>query len=605
MKYLQFFLIIFIFLNISVHLLHATAIGRDRLGAVSGFVYTYGTGDPVAGALLSLVAHPVAAGLIVTDETGFYEISGIQAGIYDLFVYARPFLTDGITDLRIADYTSLSVDFELLWAEIEIDPEFMMINLIPNEPFYIAMIITNDGCGELEYSMSYCFTPPAEFIYKEEIKDLQPGRYAPDLGRAPLTKRLSRSYSDRPVRTFRENNFYGVEEYHTMFCYFDEGAPEVLNNLGPASSQFFSNAGTFDPDDNDRVYELNEANDFGYYDTSSGEYTALGSICPQEGETWTGICVDPTSGNWFGVASDLIYSSLYLIDPVGMDATLIGATGLPALIDICIDGDGNCWSYDIINDVFVWLDKEIGTGIVIGPLGFDANFGQGMTWDRANDIIWLAAFNQSIMQGELRTVDIFTGNTMFWGYLGWSEPGAPCQLGWVSSSSLVTVDDFVISFDPPAGVVPPFGGQDVILITITVSDIFAGQSISGEIHIEHNAIDPYGEDVIIPIFIEIWAESERFCPFTSSPESYNYPNPFNPATAIRYHNPEVSNVTLIIYNLKGQKIKTLVDQVLSAGEYSTGWDGRDEKGCHVSSGIYLYRLKTGNYAQVRKMILLR
>ncbi len=85
----------------------------------------------------------------------------------------------------------------------------------------------------------------------------------------------------------------------------------------------------------------------------------------------------------------------------------------------------------------------------------------------------------------------------------------------------------------------------------------------------------------------------------------NYPNPFNPQTEIAYSLPEGSNVKLEIYNVLGQKVKVLVDEYQSAGTKKVVWDGRNENGEKVSSGIYFYRLDAGNYVQTKKMSLLK
>ncbi len=86
----------------------------------------------------------------------------------------------------------------------------------------------------------------------------------------------------------------------------------------------------------------------------------------------------------------------------------------------------------------------------------------------------------------------------------------------------------------------------------------------------------------------------------------NYPNPFNPTTTISFDVAQTSSfVTLDIFNIKGQKVKTLVHEVLSAGEYSVVWNGRDSNGNRVSSGIYLYRLQAYSEEHVRKMLLLK
>ena len=85
----------------------------------------------------------------------------------------------------------------------------------------------------------------------------------------------------------------------------------------------------------------------------------------------------------------------------------------------------------------------------------------------------------------------------------------------------------------------------------------------------------------------------------------SFPNPFNPTTTINYSLEENSRVSLNIYNIKGQRVKTLVNDQLSAGEHSVVWDGTDSNGNQISSGIYFYRLEAGDFQKVRKMILLK
>ena len=85
----------------------------------------------------------------------------------------------------------------------------------------------------------------------------------------------------------------------------------------------------------------------------------------------------------------------------------------------------------------------------------------------------------------------------------------------------------------------------------------------------------------------------------------NYPNPFNPSTIIHYALPKISNVTVAIYNSIGQKVSTLVNQKQSAGNYSVNWNGVDNYGNYVSSGVYFYQIKAGDFVQTRKMMLMK
>jgi flagellar hook assembly protein FlgD len=89
--------------------------------------------------------------------------------------------------------------------------------------------------------------------------------------------------------------------------------------------------------------------------------------------------------------------------------------------------------------------------------------------------------------------------------------------------------------------------------------------------------------------------------------SQNYPNPFNSATVIRFALPTSKDVELAIFNLAGQQVASLVQGMREAGTYTISWDGRDDNGRALASGVYLYRLQAGNGQEVetRKLLLLR
>jgi hypothetical protein len=85
----------------------------------------------------------------------------------------------------------------------------------------------------------------------------------------------------------------------------------------------------------------------------------------------------------------------------------------------------------------------------------------------------------------------------------------------------------------------------------------------------------------------------------------NYPNPFNPATTIRYSLAKKSDVVLEIYNTLGQRVRTLFSGAQGTGNYAITWDGTNDNGGHVASGVYFYRLRTGEYNAVRKLVMIR
>jgi hypothetical protein len=93
------------------------------------------------------------------------------------------------------------------------------------------------------------------------------------------------------------------------------------------------------------------------------------------------------------------------------------------------------------------------------------------------------------------------------------------------------------------------------------------------------------------------------------PEVYalgnNYPNPFNPATTIKYQLPEATDVRLEIFNVVGQVVRTLIADPQNAGRYTVQWDAANDSGQPLSSGIYFYRLQAGEFQEVNKMLLLK
>ena len=95
----------------------------------------------------------------------------------------------------------------------------------------------------------------------------------------------------------------------------------------------------------------------------------------------------------------------------------------------------------------------------------------------------------------------------------------------------------------------------------------------------------------------------------SMPQSFalhaNYPNPFNPTTTILYDLPESATVHLVIYDVLGRQVRTLVNDDLTAGYHRAVWDATDDIGKPLSAGLYIYRIKAGSYSKTMKMVLLK
>jgi hypothetical protein len=106
-----------------------------------------------------------------------------------------------------------------------------------------------------------------------------------------------------------------------------------------------------------------------------------------------------------------------------------------------------------------------------------------------------------------------------------------------------------------------------------------------------------------------WAVSVEEDDYSELPRKFtlqqNYPNPFNPATIIEYTLPKTSKVKIQIYNVLGQMVRNLVDELQDQGYKMILWDGKDDRGHELSSGVYFYRIRAGNFVKSKKMILLK
>jgi hypothetical protein len=85
----------------------------------------------------------------------------------------------------------------------------------------------------------------------------------------------------------------------------------------------------------------------------------------------------------------------------------------------------------------------------------------------------------------------------------------------------------------------------------------------------------------------------------------NYPNPFNPSTHIRFDVPEAVDVRIDVFNVLGRQVRTLASGLMSAGSYDILWDGTDTQGQAVTTGVYIYRMRAGDFVSSRKMMLTR
>jgi len=209
--------------------------------------------------------------------------------------------------------------------------------------------------------------------------------------------------------------------------------------------------------------------------------------------------------------------------------------------------------------------------------GNDALFGAGINFDQPGNV-------------DISFSDFFNDEPNFGG-------SVPTGLGDITSVNANNdpCDEFMNVFLDPLFLDP---ANDDFHLTENSPCINAGDPLS--------PLDPDGTIVDIGRFyFEQVGTEDNTVVQTTDYLQQNYPNPFNPETTISYQLPKNGEVELVVYNLKGQKVKQLISDQLSAGQHSAIWNGRDNNGKSVSSGIYFYKLNTENYEKTKRMVLMK
>lgn len=179
----------------------------------------------------------------------------------------------------------------------------------------------------------------------------------------------------------------------------------------------FDNSGFFE-----KLYcvNMNSPADFYTVNTVDGTVSVLGQATTAGGEFFTGLSTDPASGVMYAVATTCGASSLYKVNPLTGATSLVGpVTNGQCMINLGASNDGVLYGVDIVTDNLIRIDKTTGAGTIVGPIGFNANFAQGMDFDEKTGTCYLFAYNMdSATPNELRTCDTATGNTTPVGIFG-------------------------------------------------------------------------------------------------------------------------------------------------------------------------------------------
>ena len=178
----------------------------------------------------------------------------------------------------------------------------------------------------------------------------------------------------------------------------------------PSTAYF---AGDFIGGDFSKLYAIDyESNQLHSLNTATGATTVIGAATPPSGQRWTGMS-GGSNGIMYASSTTCGSSTLSKVDLKTGAVTAIGPiSNGPCIIDIAITPDASAiYGVDIVSDVLVRIDPETGAGTVVGSVGINANYAQGMDFDDASGILYWAAYNPSGSGGEMRVIDTKTGNS--------------------------------------------------------------------------------------------------------------------------------------------------------------------------------------------------
>ncbi|MCO5207310.1 MAG: immune inhibitor A [Anaerolineae bacterium] len=386
---------------------------------------------------------------------------------------------------------------------IEVDPDTVHSSQQTNTTNDETFNINNLGDADLDWNIYEDAAFPA---IPASDGNFPRGPYAASAGAPPAAANAPVSKGPG-LNALLGSMAYGTETQTNNFDGFDLDVPEVLTPVAPYVWTTFPGAGAMD-DGTDNVYFFDgqvayEAN------VMTGVITPLGPVAGFAQDP-SGMSQDPNTGVFYVVTTDVASSNLYTVDFGSLTATPVGTvTNAPAAIALAFTDAGDLYTYDIVNDVLLSVNPATGAGTVIGSIGFDANFGQGMDYDSASGTMYMAAFNSGTFQAELRSVNLGNGNTQFEGILGSAVPGGLTQLSFLAIEGGtppppevcdVASDISWASVAPDMGTTPAMG-SDTVTVTFDSTGLLPGE-YEGTLCVESN--DP--NNPLVTVLLQLWVE---------------------------------------------------------------------------------------------------
>ncbi len=510
---------------------------------------------------------------------------------------------DNESQVHMSDFSNESIAPPVLSVSDTVLTNTLNAGSLDSSSFWIY----NNGLSDLEFFIRESKNV-FSFLNMERLSDEQTSTEPIELpdrstdiiscGRAPIVQNMNTNPTKTisKITSAADYNAFGSDAWGNNFLAFDLTSPQSAINKGSQYGLFIDGAAF--SKDGSVLYAIDRYNSprFGKIDTSNGIFTQI-SILPSG--SWTDMTVDPTDGTIYATFVDGSNNSfLYSISTTGSTTLKGQMNGVNVAIGLAADKSGQLYVYDIGGDNFFSVNKSNGSSTLIGPIGFNASYAQSMEFDPNDNTCYMAAFNYNTSEAELRRVNVSTGSTTLIGPIGSGYGVEICGLG-IAGTGLSWID-----VNPVSGTIETGDSAEIKLY-------WNGQNTEKIIIPYDGYLGVMTNDPLLPVSnirlhleVTVGIAEENIKPVSYALHS-NYPNPFNPATTIRYDLKESGKVSLRIYNTLGQEVRTLVNRYETAGYKSIPWDGKDNAGRMVSSGLYIYRIETGSFVKSRKMMLLK
>ncbi|MFA5478274.1 MAG: choice-of-anchor J domain-containing protein, partial [Bacteroidales bacterium] len=467
-----------------------------EFGTLEGTV-TEATRGPVEGALITAEDYQA-----YTDASGYYIIENMMTGTYDVTCEAIGYFPVTMEGVEILTNQTTTQDFTLGYATISVAPGSLSQTLLPGATATQMLTISNTGGTEpLTWSAAIEFLQPDRQYVSIPAAQQVTSSAAPSRHIAEKTSSASSpSPSEAGVfEVLRGSTGYGFDMYPgNDFITFDTDTPGVYSFSAPTTHTVFA----ADFDQNNVFYAIDNASSQLFtVDVATGAFTLVGSTL-----ALTDLAFDYTTNTMYAVNYDAT-SSLYTLDLATGATTLVGDCGAGLIISLACDGLGNLYGFNISDDALYSINKLTGAKTLIGAVGFDGNYAQSMAWDPASDIIYMAAYNNTAQQGQLRVVDKVTGATSL---VGAFPAGAEvCGLGFMGAT------ETWLTIDPISGVINPGESQD-ITVTFDATDLVDSTYLAN-ININHNGQELTDGTVVVPVSMIVASASAPEPPTEPAP----------------------------------------------------------------------------------------